>query len=46
MFLGNICELKKLENTSRSACVSLCSSIAQGLSTIQAFNKTDEYTEL
>uniref|UniRef100_A0A3B4TZ91 ATP-binding cassette, sub-family C (CFTR/MRP), member 12 n=1 Tax=Seriola dumerili TaxID=41447 RepID=A0A3B4TZ91_SERDU len=46
MFLRNICELKKMENISRSPCISLCSSIAQGLSTIQAYNKTWQYTQL
>ncbi|KAM7424805.1 hypothetical protein PAMA_000930 [Pampus argenteus] len=36
----------EMENISRSTCVSLCTSIAQGLSTIHAYNKTDEYTQL
>uniref|UniRef100_A0A3B4X8V7 ATP-binding cassette, sub-family C (CFTR/MRP), member 12 n=1 Tax=Seriola lalandi dorsalis TaxID=1841481 RepID=A0A3B4X8V7_SERLL len=46
MFLRNICELKKMENISRSPCISLCSSIAQGLSTIQAYNKTWQFQRL
>ncbi|CAK6983103.1 ATP-binding cassette sub-family C member 12-like [Scomber scombrus] len=46
MFLGNICDLKQMENMSRSPYVSLSTSIAQGLSTIHAYNKTDEFTKL
>ncbi|XP_070761382.1 ATP-binding cassette sub-family C member 12-like [Enoplosus armatus] len=46
MFLRNICELKKMENISRSSCISLCASISQGLGTIHAYNKTDDYTQL
>ncbi|XP_042276009.1 ATP-binding cassette sub-family C member 12-like isoform X1 [Thunnus maccoyii] len=46
MFLSNICGLKKMENISRSSCISLCTSIAQGLSIIHAYNKTDEYIQL
>ncbi|XP_070687186.1 ATP-binding cassette sub-family C member 12-like [Pempheris klunzingeri] len=45
-FLKNVCELKKMENTSRSPCISLCSSIIQGLSTIQAYGRSPQYTQL
>ncbi|KAM3624713.1 uncharacterized protein V6R79_000573 [Siganus canaliculatus] len=46
VFRRNLHQLKRLENLSRSPCVSLCSSIAQGLSTIQAYDKTEDYTQL
>uniref|UniRef100_UPI0037E9291E ATP-binding cassette sub-family C member 12-like n=1 Tax=Semicossyphus pulcher TaxID=241346 RepID=UPI0037E9291E len=46
MFRGNIIQLKKMENISRSSCISLCTSVAQGLSTIQTYNKTHDFTQL
>ncbi|XP_027141851.1 multidrug resistance-associated protein 9 isoform X1 [Larimichthys crocea] len=45
-FLRNISELKQTESISRSQCVSLWTSIAQGLSTVHAYDKTHHYTQL
>ncbi|XP_041646070.1 ATP-binding cassette sub-family C member 12-like [Cheilinus undulatus] len=45
MFRGNIIQLKKMESISHSPCISLSSSIALGLSTIQTYNKTHNFTE-
>ncbi|XP_065808672.1 ATP-binding cassette sub-family C member 12-like [Labrus bergylta] len=45
MFRGNIIQLKMTESISRSPCVSLCTSIAQGLSTIQSYHKTHNFTK-
>ncbi|XP_049450093.1 ATP-binding cassette sub-family C member 12-like [Epinephelus fuscoguttatus] len=46
MFLRNVCVLKKMENMSRSPCISLCTSVVKGLSTIHAYNKTHDYIQL
>ncbi|XP_074522437.1 ATP-binding cassette sub-family C member 12-like isoform X2 [Halichoeres trimaculatus] len=46
MFRGNIIQLQRMESISRASCVSLCSTIAQGLSTIQTYNKMHSFTLL
>uniref|UniRef100_A0A8D0CSZ0 ATP-binding cassette, sub-family C (CFTR/MRP), member 12 n=1 Tax=Sander lucioperca TaxID=283035 RepID=A0A8D0CSZ0_SANLU len=40
LFLRNVCTLKKMEDISRSPCISLCTSIVKGLGTIRAYDKT------
>ncbi|XP_032364060.1 multidrug resistance-associated protein 9 [Etheostoma spectabile] len=45
LFLRNICTLKKMEDVSRSPCISLCTSIVRGLGSIHAYGKTHTYTE-
>ncbi|XP_039650096.1 multidrug resistance-associated protein 9-like [Perca fluviatilis] len=45
LFLRNVCTLKKMEDISRSPCISLCTSIVKGLGTIHAYDKTRNYTE-
>uniref|UniRef100_A0A8C9XFQ8 ATP-binding cassette, sub-family C (CFTR/MRP), member 12 n=1 Tax=Sander lucioperca TaxID=283035 RepID=A0A8C9XFQ8_SANLU len=45
LFLRNVCTLKKMEDISRSPCISLCTSIVKGLGTIRAYDKTHNYTE-
>ncbi|XP_034018674.1 multidrug resistance-associated protein 9-like [Thalassophryne amazonica] len=44
--LDVICQLKKKEGDSRSFCISLCTSVTQGLSTIHVYNKKDHYIDL
>ncbi|CAJ1049980.1 multidrug resistance-associated protein 9-like [Xyrichtys novacula] len=46
MFKGNIIQLQRMESISRAASASVCTSIAQGLGTIQTYNKMDNFTEL
>ncbi|XP_028437864.1 multidrug resistance-associated protein 9 isoform X2 [Perca flavescens] len=45
LFLRNVCTLKKMEDISRSPCISLFTSIVKGLGTIHAYDKTHNYTE-
>ncbi|XP_078100789.1 ATP-binding cassette sub-family C member 12-like [Sander vitreus] len=45
LFLRNVCTLKKMEDISRSPCISLYTSIIKGLSTIHAYDKMHNYTE-
>ncbi|XP_034536168.1 multidrug resistance-associated protein 9-like [Notolabrus celidotus] len=46
MFRGNIVQLQRMESISRASCISLSASIAQGLSTIQTYNKMHNFTKL
>ncbi|KAF4090918.1 hypothetical protein AMELA_G00031150 [Ameiurus melas] len=45
IFQRSIREMKRLENVSRSPCISLTTSVIQGLSTIRAYDKSTQYTE-
>lgn len=40
-----ICQLKRLEDVSRSPWISLTSTSVEGLTTIHAYNKRDAYVE-
>ncbi|KAM3877094.1 ATP-binding cassette sub-family C member 12 [Diretmus argenteus] len=46
VFHRSIRHLKKMENISRSPCISLTTSTLKGLSTIHAYNKTERYIKL
>lgn len=43
-FLSSVCQLKSMENISRSPCISLCTAVIHGLSTIHVHGKMDDYT--
>ncbi|XP_076148996.1 ATP-binding cassette sub-family C member 12-like [Alosa pseudoharengus] len=45
MFQRSIREMKRLENVSRSPWISLTTSVIQGLSTIHAYDKREQYIE-
>ncbi|XP_058238228.1 ATP-binding cassette sub-family C member 12 isoform X1 [Hemibagrus wyckioides] len=45
MFQRSIREMKRLENVSRSPCISLTTSVIQGLSTIHAYDKRAQYIQ-
>ncbi|KAK3528342.1 hypothetical protein QTP86_033632 [Hemibagrus guttatus] len=45
MFQRSIREMKRMENVSRSPCISLTTSITQGLSTIHAYDKRAQYIQ-
>ncbi|XP_041841880.1 ATP-binding cassette sub-family C member 12-like [Melanotaenia boesemani] len=46
IFQRSIRQMKKMENISRSPCISLTTSILQGLSTIHAYNTRDSHIKL
>nr|XP_057944786.1 ATP-binding cassette sub-family C member 12 isoform X2 [Doryrhamphus excisus]XP_057944787.1 ATP-binding cassette sub-family C member 12 isoform X2 [Doryrhamphus excisus] len=46
IFQRSIRQMKKMENVSRSPCISLTTSTVQGLSTIHAYNMKDEHIRL
>ncbi|XP_069030712.1 ATP-binding cassette sub-family C member 12 [Embiotoca jacksoni] len=46
IFQGSIRHMKKMENISRSPCISLTTSTLQGLSTIHAYNIRDSHIKL
>ncbi|XP_062377949.1 ATP-binding cassette sub-family C member 12-like [Sardina pilchardus] len=46
MFKQSVLEMKRLENVSRSPWISLTTSVIQGLSTIHAYDKREQYIEL
>ncbi|XP_054625875.1 ATP-binding cassette sub-family C member 12 isoform X3 [Dunckerocampus dactyliophorus] len=46
IFQRSIRQMKKMENISRSPCISLTTSTLQGLSTIHAFNMRDDHIRL
>ncbi|XP_071390668.1 ATP-binding cassette sub-family C member 12 [Centroberyx affinis] len=46
VFQRSIRQMKRMENISRSPCISLTTCTLQGLSTIHAYNKRDSYVEL
>uniref|UniRef100_UPI0037E82233 ATP-binding cassette sub-family C member 12-like isoform X2 n=1 Tax=Semicossyphus pulcher TaxID=241346 RepID=UPI0037E82233 len=46
VFQRSICQMKKMENISRSPCISLTTSTLQGLSTIHAYNIRDSHIKL
>ncbi|XP_062845964.1 ATP-binding cassette sub-family C member 12 [Trichomycterus rosablanca] len=45
VFQRSIREMKRMENVSRSPCISLTTSVIQGLSTIHAYDKRTQYIE-
>ncbi|XP_078145366.1 ATP-binding cassette sub-family C member 12 [Centroberyx gerrardi] len=45
VFQRSIRQMKRMENISRSPCISLTTCTLQGLSTIHAYNKRDSYVE-
>ncbi|XP_062399832.1 ATP-binding cassette sub-family C member 12-like [Sardina pilchardus] len=46
LFKQSILEMKRMENVSRSPWISLTTSVIQGLSTIHAYDKREQYVEL
>ncbi|MCJ8747229.1 hypothetical protein PDJAM_G00151060 [Pangasius djambal] len=45
IFQRSIREMKRMENVSRSPCISLTTSVIQGLSTIHAYDKREQYIQ-